>query len=70
MLFYTTYWEVSHYGSMPIHVEYVHFNPVKHGLVSSAIRWQYSSFRRYVETRLHPADWGQDAKDFEGVGWE
>jgi len=52
------------------HVEYVHFNPVKHGLVSSAREWPYSSFRRYVEAGLYPADWGQGAIDFEGVGQE
>ena len=52
------------------HVEYVHFNPVKHGLVSSAMEWPYSSFLRYVEAGMYPADWGQGAIDFEGVGHE
>ena len=52
------------------HVEYIHFNPVKHGLVSSAMEWPYSSFRRYVEAGLYPADWRQGAMDFEGVGYE
>ena len=67
---YTTHWEASHYGSVTIHVEYVHFEPVKYGLVSSAIRCQYSSFRRYVEARLYPADWRQGTMDFERVGQE
>jgi len=31
------------------HVEYIHFNPVKHGLVKSPIDRPYSSFRRYVK---------------------
>ncbi|MDH3503308.1 MAG: transposase [Nitrospirota bacterium] len=31
------------------HVEYIHVNPVKHGLASSPMQWPYSSFRRYVE---------------------
>ena len=52
------------------HVAYVHFNPVKHGLVSSAIEWSYSSFRRYVSAGVYPADWGLGAIDFEGVGHE
>jgi putative transposase len=52
------------------HTEYVHFNPVKHGLVSSAIEWPHSSFRRYVKAGLYPADWGKGAMDFEGVGQE
>ncbi len=52
------------------HIEYIHFNPVKHGLVSSAIDWPYSSFRKYVEAGVYPPDWGRGVKDFEGVGRE
>ena len=52
------------------HVEYIHFNPVKHGLVTSAIEWPYSSFRRYVEAGVYPRDWGRGVMDFEGVGHE
>ena len=52
------------------HVEYIHFNPVKHGLVSTAMDWQFSSFRRYVEAGVYPADWGGSTKDWKGVGYE
>ena len=52
------------------HVEYIHFNPVKHGLVSSAIDWPYSSFRQYVEAGVYPPDWGRGVIDVEGVGRE
>ena len=52
------------------HVDYIHFNPVKHGLVSSAMEWPYSSFRRYVETGVYSADWGRAAMNFEGIGRE
>jgi putative transposase len=45
------------------------FNPVKHGLVSSAMEWPYSSFRRYVKAGMYPTDWGQGAIDFEEV-WQ
>src|SRR5262249_15447602 len=30
------------------HVDYVHFNPVRHGLVARACDWPYSSFHGYV----------------------
>ena len=40
------------------HVDYIHFNPVKHGLVSRACDWPYSSFHRYVARGWLPADWG------------
>jgi putative transposase len=51
------------------HVEYIHFNPVKHGLALSAMEWPFSSFRRFVEMGVYPADWGLDA-DYPGVGHE
>jgi len=40
------------------HVDYVHFNPVKHGLVENAIDWPFSSFRRAVARGDYPEDWG------------
>jgi putative transposase len=43
------------------HVDYIHYNPVKHGLVSRAADWPHSSFHRYVERGILPADWGGDA---------
>ena len=52
------------------HVDYIHFNPVKHGHVSAAMEWPYSSFRRYVAEGLYSMDWGRGAMDFDGVGNE
>ena len=42
------------------HVDYVHFNPVKHNLVARVRDWPYSSFHRYVRHALLPEDWGGD----------
>jgi putative transposase len=39
------------------HADYIHFNPVKHGLVRSVGEWPYSSFHRYVRRGLYPDDW-------------
>jgi putative transposase len=44
------------------HVDYVHFNPVKHGLVSRVVDWPYSSFHRYVRQGLLPEDWAGTAE--------
>jgi putative transposase len=52
------------------HVEYIHCNPVKHGLVLSPMQWPHSSFRRYVEGGMYPADWGSGQMNFDGVGYE
>ncbi len=43
------------------HVDYIHFNPVKHGLVRRVKDWPYSSFARYVRRGILPVDWGGSA---------
>ncbi len=40
------------------HVDYVHFNPVKHGLAANAMDWPFSSFRRAVAREDYPVTWG------------
>jgi putative transposase len=40
------------------YVDYVHFNPVKHGLVGNAKDWPFSSFRRAVARGDYPSNWG------------
>ena len=48
------------------HVDYIHFNPVKHGYVARVSDWPHSSFHRYVERGLLAADWGGDMRDIQG----
>ena len=43
------------------HVDYIHYNPVKHGLVSRVNDWPHSSFHRYVRKGILPKDWGGNA---------
>jgi putative transposase len=51
------------------HVDYIHFNPMKHGLVSRVCDWPHSSFHRYVREGLLPEDWAGDASgDGSGFG--
>jgi REP-associated tyrosine transposase len=40
------------------HVDYIHYNPVKHGYVDSASDWRYSSIHRYIRLGLLDEDWG------------
>ena len=47
------------------HVNYIHFNPVKHGLVKEAMDWPFSSFHRYVRDGLLPPNWGSGAMNFD-----
>jgi len=40
------------------HVDYIHYNPVKHGLAKVPKDWPWSSFHDYVSKGIFPADWG------------
>ena len=46
------------------HIEYIHFNPVKHNLVKAPKDWQFSSFHRYVSKGIYNLKWGA------GIGME
>jgi putative transposase len=39
------------------HLNYIHCNPVKHGLASCPHAWPYSTFSRWVEKGAYAADW-------------
>ena len=40
------------------HLDYVHYNPVKHGHVTSVAKWPYSTFHRWVQAGAYPIGWG------------
>jgi len=42
------------------HVDYIHYNPVKHRQVTRVADWPYSSFQRYVERGFYNLDWAAD----------
>ena len=44
-------------GDFARHVDYIHFNPVKHGHVERVQDWQFSSFQRMVRLGSCPPDW-------------
>jgi putative transposase len=53
------------------HLNYIHYNPIKHGLVQRAIHWPWSSFHRYVQMGFYENHWGGGIADnIEMVGWE
>ena len=39
------------------HVDYIHYNPVKHGLVGCPKDWPFSTIHRYVANGAYPSDW-------------
>ncbi|WP_435686092.1 REP-associated tyrosine transposase [Sedimenticola selenatireducens] len=63
------YWEhlIRDMGDYQRHVDYIHYNPVKHGYVEHAVKWPYSSLHRYISFGLLGSDWGVGmASDIEG----
>ncbi|NET26042.1 MAG: transposase [Okeania sp. SIO1I7] len=44
------------------HVEYIHYNPVHHRLVTAPSYWEYSSFHRYVKAGIYDQMWGSSEK--------
>ena len=55
------YWEhqIRDERDLQVHLDYIHYNPVKHGLVKSPGQWPYSSFRDFVSRKLYPDNWGE-----------
>ncbi len=41
-------------------IEYIHYNPVKHGLVTRVVDWPWSSFHRFAKMGLYSPEWGPD----------
>ena len=40
------------------HMDYIHYNPAKHGHCCRVSDWPYSTFQRYVEQEVYPINWG------------
>ncbi len=67
------YWEhvITSERDFCAHVDYIHYNPVRHGYVGCPGDWQWSSFGHYVRRGLLDSDWGVSGVRFpESVGRE
>lgn len=66
------YWEhtLRDEADFRAHVDYVHINPVKHGLAARVSDWPYSTFHRYVQAGTLPADWAGGCEDGVGTAGE
>ena len=62
------YWEhvIRDEDDFTRHVDYIHFNPVKHGYVEHVADWPYSSFHRMVRLGFYPENWAESRRDLEG----
>jgi putative transposase len=64
------YWEhlICDENDFEKHVDYIHFNPVKHGHVKMAVDWPYSTIHEYIRKGLLNRHWGHDNNDI-GIGF-
>jgi putative transposase len=62
------YWEhlIRDEEDLVRHVDYIHYNPVKHRYVTQATQWPYSSIHRYIRTGMLLADWGAPTHEEDG----
>jgi putative transposase len=63
------YWDhmIRDNSDMNRHVDYIHFNPVRHGLVKNPLEWNHSSFADYQRKGYYQDDWGtQEEVRIEG----
>jgi putative transposase len=54
------YWEhtLDDESDFERHMDYIHYNPVKHGFVKCPRDWPYSSFHRLVKEKIYAENWG------------
>ena len=55
------YWDhiIRDQHDMNRHVDYLHYNPVKHGYAESPFHWKWSSIHDYVKAGVYAPDWGR-----------
>lgn len=51
------------------HLDYIHFNPVKHGYTNAVKNWKYSTFEKFVKLGYYESNWGNynDVKHLENI---
>lgn len=65
------YWEhqIRDETDLARHVDYIHYNPVKHGWVTRPVDWPHSTLHGYIERGMLTPDWGgQSMDEVEGYG--
>jgi putative transposase len=71
LLWQRRYWEhtIMNDQDLQSHIDYVHYNPVKHGYVNSVNNWVHSSFHEYVRSGLLPEDWSGAVNEIVGMNF-
>lgn len=73
-IFQRRYWEhtIKNEEELNNQINYVHYNPVKHGYVHNVVDWKYSSFHNFVKRGLYEENWGsfKDIENFKDLNFE
>ncbi|KAA3635983.1 MAG: transposase [Calditrichaeota bacterium] len=64
------YWDhiIRNQEDLNRHIDYIHYNPVKHKIIDDPFLYKHSSLIKYFENGFYPRDWGNDYdydKDFD-----
>ena len=54
------------------HMDYMHYNPVKHGYVSDPLEYPYSSFQIHLKRGVYQTGWGKTGapEHVKNITWE
>jgi putative transposase len=52
------------------HMDYIHFNPVKHGYVDRVCDWPYSTFHRYARSGVYRIAWAGSVSENDDVAYD
>jgi putative transposase len=65
------YWEhtIKDEKDLETHIDYIHYNPVKHNLVKQPGDWPYSSFHLYIKKNLLSPNWGNVQTYLHSLGF-
>ena len=73
-IFQRRYWEhtIRDENELNNHINYIHYNPVKHGYAKSVKDWKYSSFHKFVKNKFYDINWGSntDIKEIIDLNFE
>jgi len=53
------FWEhtIRDAADLATHCDYIHYNPVRHGLVARPAEWPHSTIHRFIASGIYPTDW-------------
>ena len=73
-IFQRRYWEhtIRDENELNNHINYIHYNPVKHGYAKSVNDWEFSTFHKFVKKGLYDINWGSntDIKEIIDLDFE